>query len=111
MPLRKQALLPKQLRIFKQSGEQLRLARLRRRLSATQVAERAGISRNTLHLLEHGNSQTSIATLLRVLLVLGVEDDYLEIAKDDELGRRLEDAKLLAPRQRAPKRPQSKKSS
>jgi transcriptional regulator with XRE-family HTH domain len=111
MPSSKQALLPKQTRIFKQGGEQLRLARLRRRLSASQVAERAGISRNTLYLLEHGSPQTSIATLLRVLLVLGLEDDYLQIAKDDELGRRLEDAKLLAPRQRAPKRPQSKKDN
>lgn len=101
---RKQAFLPKQTRMFKQVGEQLRLARLRRRLSAAQVAERAGISRNTLYLLEKGSPSSSIATLFRILTVLGLEEDYLEIAKNDELGRRLEDAKLTSPKKRAPKR-------
>ena len=109
MPASKQAFLPKQKRIFKQVGEQLRLARLRRRLSAAQVAERAGISRNTLHLLEKGSPSSSIATLFRILTALGLEEDYLQIAKDDELGRRLEDAKLTTPKKRAPKRTQKKK--
>ncbi len=100
----KQAFLPKQQRMFKQVGEQLRLARLRRRLSAEQVAERAGISRNTLYLLEKGSPSSSIATLFRILSVLGLEHDFVEIAKNDELGRRLEDAKLKAPRKRAPRK-------
>lgn len=100
----KQALLPKQQRIFKQVGEQIRLARLRRRLTAQQLAERAGISRNTLYLLEKGSPSSSIATLFRILSVLGLEDDFVAIAKEDELGRRLEDAKLLSPKKRAPKK-------
>lgn len=108
MPNSKQAFLPKQKRMFKQVGEQLRLARLRRRLSAAQVAERAGISRNTLYLLEKGSPSSSIATLFRILSVFGLEEDFSDIAKDDELGRRLTDAKLAAPRLRAPKKPMSK---
>ena len=110
MPRTKQAFLPKQKRMFKQVGEQLRLARLRRRLSAEQVAERAGISRNTLYLLEKGKPSSSIATLFRILSVLGLEEDFVEIAKDDELGRRLADAKLGAPKKRAPKRQAKKKA-
>ena len=104
MPRSKQALLPKQKRMFVRVGEQLRLARLRRRLSAQQVAQRAGISRSTLALIEKGSSSSSIETLLRILSVLGLEEDFLSLAKDDELGRRLEDAKLATPRKRAPKR-------
>lgn len=109
MPASKQAFLPKHKRIFKQVGEQIRLARLRRKLSAAQVAERAGMSRNTLYLLEKGSPSSSIATLFRILTVLGLEGDYSKIAKDDELGRRLEDAKLTSPRKRAPKTTKSRK--
>ncbi|HUG66923.1 MAG TPA: helix-turn-helix transcriptional regulator [Pirellulaceae bacterium] len=108
MTASKQALLPKQTRVLKQVGEQIRLARLRRRLSTEQVAERAGISRPTLERLELGSHSSSIGTLLRILSVLGLEGDYLQIASDDELGRRLEDAKLTSPRKRAPKRPKPK---
>ncbi|MEZ6097219.1 MAG: helix-turn-helix transcriptional regulator [Pirellulaceae bacterium] len=104
MPRSKQELLPKQTRKLAQVGEQLRLARLRRRLSAEKVAERAGIARSTLSLIENGSGSSSIETLFRVLSVLGLEDDYLSLAKDDELGRRLADAKLKSPRKRAPKR-------
>ena len=100
----KQALLPKQKRMFAQVGEQLRLARLRRRLSAEQVAQRAGIARSTLSLIEKGSSSSTVATLFRILSVLGLEQDFLALAKDDELGRRLEDARLTHRKKRAPKR-------
>ncbi len=86
-----------------QVGEQIRLARLRRRLSAAMVAERAGISRNTLYHLEKGSPKSSIATLFKVLIVLGLEEDYHRLGRDDELGRRLEDARLSSPGKRAPK--------
>ncbi len=102
------ALLPKHRRILEGLGENIRLARLRRKLSAAKVAERAGISRNTLHLLEKGSGNTSITTMFQVLVVLGLENDFSKLAADDQLGRRLEDARLKAPRSRAPK---TKKSS
>ncbi len=98
------SLLPKHRRIMEGVGENLRLARLRRKLSASMVAERAGISRNTLYLLEKGTSSTSIITLFQVLMVLGLESDFARLARDDELGRRLADAQLASPRRRAPKR-------
>lgn len=96
--------MPKHRRAFETLGANLRLARLRRKLSTTMVAERAGISRNTLYLLENGSSGSSLHTLMRVLVVLGLDEDLGLLAKDDELGRRLQDAGLAAPRKRAPKR-------
>lgn len=101
-------LLPKHRRILEGLGENIRLARLRRKLSAAKVAERAGISRNTLYLLEKGGGNTSITTLFQVLLVLGLEHDFAKLAADDELGRRLQDANLTSPRQRAPRRKPAK---
>ena len=97
-------LLPKHDRLLASLGENLRLARLRRKLSAEQVAERAGVSRTTLHLLENGSSGTSLGKLLQVLVVLGLEKDLSELGADDVLGRKLEDARLVETRRRAPKR-------
>lgn len=77
-------------------GENIRLARMRRKLKTFQVAERAGISRNTLYLLEKGNPGVSIGAMFNVLRVLGLQDDFLKLAADDKLGRKLQDLKLLA---------------
>ena len=85
-------------------GENIHLARLRRDLSSEQIAERAGISRNTLIKIERGDEGVAIGMYLRVLIVLGLQDDLLLVAKDDILGRKLQDAKLTTP-QRATKRP------
>lgn len=97
-------LLPRHGRLLTEMGENLRLARLRRHLSAEQIAERAGISRSTLHLMENGSAGTSLGKLLQVLVVLGLEADLARLAADDVLGRKLEDARLAETRRRAPKR-------
>jgi transcriptional regulator with XRE-family HTH domain len=97
-------LLPKHERLLANLGENLRLARLRRKLSAAQVAERAGVGRSTLHLMENGSSGTSLGKLLQVLAVLGLETDFSRLAVDDVFGRKLEDARLTETRRRAPKR-------
>ena len=97
-------LLPKHERLLAEMGGNLRLARLRRQLSAEQVAERAGVSRSTLHLMENGAAGTSLGKLLQVLVVLGLESDIARLATDDILGRKLEDARLAETRRRAPKR-------
>ncbi len=104
MGRRSTALLPKHARMMSEVGENLRLARLRRRLSAKQVADRAGISRSTLQSLENGSSSVATGNLLQVLVVLGLEKDFLTLAAADPLGRKLEDARLTESRQRAPKR-------
>ena len=100
----KRPLLPKQERMLRGMGDNLRLARLRRDLSSEQVAERAGISRNTLIKIEKGDEGVAIGMYFRVLIVLGLQDDLSLIARDDVLGRKLQDIGLTTPR-RATKRP------
>lgn len=102
-------LMPKTLEILKTMGEQIKLARLRRRLPADLVAERAGISRATLWSIEKGAPSVSIGMYAAVLHSLNnMDSDLLKIAKDDELGRKLQDLELLTPK-RAPKRRNVKK--
>lgn len=99
---KKNNLLPRQRRSLEKIGENLRLARLRRKYSTELVSERANISRTTLWHLESGKSTTSISTLLKVLSVYGLEKDLLSVGADDVLGRKLQDAKLNVGK-RAPK--------
>ena len=103
MRKRNAILLPKLNKILVEVGENIKLARLRRKLSSEQVAERSNISRPTLSSIEKGSATVSIGAYLQVLFVLGLEKDFLMVAKDDELGRKLQDANL-SPKERAPKR-------
>ena len=96
-------LLPKHERAMSEFGENIRLARLRRRLSAEQVAQRAGISRKTLYNIERGSPKVGFGSYFQVLLVLGLEKELIRLAKDDKLGRKLQDANLTTS-ERAPKR-------
>jgi transcriptional regulator with XRE-family HTH domain len=72
-------------------GERVRAARLRRRMTQAALAARADVSLPTLRKLEQGEASSSLATLLRALQVLGLEKDLDLLAKDDEIGRRLQD--------------------
>jgi len=76
-------------------GEQIKLARLRRRLSASVVAGRAGVSRSTLWQIEKGNASVALGAYFLVLFALSLEQDLLLVAKDDVLGRKLQDAGLI----------------
>lgn len=87
-------LLPTLQRISAELGENIRLARLRRKFSAAMLAERAGIARNTLHAIEKGDPNVMMGSYLNVLFCLGLEKDIRLIAHDDELGRKLQDAGL-----------------
>ena len=100
---RKVNLLPRQRRQFAQFGERLKLARLRRRLSATLVAERAGISRATLHKIESGDPNVAMGSYFQTLRVLGLDADFGLLALDDEMGRKLQDLELIT-KKRAPRR-------
>ncbi|MEX0988470.1 MAG: helix-turn-helix transcriptional regulator [Bacteroidales bacterium] len=95
-------LLPKHKKILSELGGNIKLARLRRKFSTEQVSQRANISRPTLLSIEKGSESVSIGLYLRVLAVLGLEEDILSVGQDDELGRKLQDAKLSI-KKRAPK--------
>lgn len=96
-------LLPASMKILKELGGNLKLARLRRKLSTAQVAERANISRVTLWQVEKGIPTVAMGTYCQVLFVLGLEKDLLKVAADDILGRKLQDAELVV-KERAPKK-------
>ena len=98
-----QVLLPKILKILQTLGENIKLARLRRKISTEQVAERAGIGRMTLYKIELGNPSVAIGSYLNVLLVLGLHNDLAMVAAEDPLGRKLQDANLTV-KKRAPRR-------
>jgi len=95
MSSKKQILFPKHKKILEIFGENVKLARKRRNLTTIQVAERADISRNTLYLIEKGNSGVSIGAVFNVLRVLGLQDDFLKLGADDVFGRKLQDIELL----------------
>ena len=84
-------------------GEQIKLARLRRNLSVAQVAERATCSPLTVSRIEKGVPTVAIGIYLRVLYALQLDDDILSLAKDDKLGRALQDMNMI-PRKRASKK-------
>ncbi|HCH98131.1 MAG TPA: transcriptional regulator [Lachnospiraceae bacterium] len=97
-------IVPATENILKTMGEQIKLARLRRDLSAELVAERAGISRASLWKVESGNPAVAIGIYAAVLHALGNMDrDLALVAKDDEMGRQMQDLNLMT-RKRASRR-------
>lgn len=84
-------------------GEQIKLARLRRNLSIAQIAERATCSPLTISRVEKGTATVSMGIYLRVLYALQLEEDILLLAKEDPMGRALQDLQLKQ-RERASKK-------
>lgn len=97
-------ILPKHRRLLEGLGGDIRLARLRRSLTAKQVAERAGISRLTQMRIEAGTPSVSIGAYLQVLVILGLEAGLGAAASNDELGRKLQDLGLAARKRVSTKR-------
>lgn len=95
MKSKKGTLKPKEKRILELLGENIKLARLRRKLTTEQVSERANIGRTTLWHVEKGSDHISIGIFLKVLSVLGLADDLKTVAEDDTLGRKLQDVNLI----------------
>ncbi len=95
MSRKKQLLFPKHREILERVGENIKLARRRRKLTTIQVAERAGIDRTTLYNVEKGSGSVSMAAYFNTLRVLGLQNDFLKLAADDEFGRKLQDLDLI----------------
>ncbi len=89
-------LLPSTSELLQRFGERLCLARLRRRLTAKQVAERAGMAPMTLRSVERGGAGVTMGAYLAVMQVLGIEKDLDLLGAADPLGRELQDARLTA---------------
>lgn len=95
MSKKKQIIFPKYNQLLEQMGENIKLARKRRKLTTIQVAERADIARSTLYLIEKGDARVTLGAYFNVLKVLGLQDDILKLGADDDFGRKLQDLELL----------------
>jgi transcriptional regulator with XRE-family HTH domain len=96
MKSRKKILFPKYQKILEQVGENIKLARKRRKFTSLQVAERANIVRTTLYQIEKGNPSVSMGAYFNVMRVLSLQNDFLKLAADDEFGKKLQDLELLS---------------
>jgi transcriptional regulator with XRE-family HTH domain len=90
-------------RILGDLGENIRLARLRRHISTSMLSERAGMTRTTLRSIEKGSGGVTIGAYASVLFCLGLEKDLNLIAKDDILGRKIQDVGLTLRKKRVPR--------
>ena len=100
MPRTARLPLPGVARVLAELGENIRLARRRRKLSASLVAERAGMTRPTLRAIERGEFGVTLGSYANVLHTLGLEKDLANVGRDDEVGRRIQDAALTPARTR-----------
>jgi transcriptional regulator with XRE-family HTH domain len=95
-------------RIARQSlvklGEDIAVARKKRRISTVSMAERAFISRGTLYKVEKGDPSVSMGVYATVLAILGLAEGLGDLAdrSTDTLGLDIEEDRL-------PKRIQSKR--
>ena len=91
---RQNVLYPKAAKALLSLGENLRLARRRRKITAKMMAERANLSLMTLRAVERGSPHVSMCNYMAVIACLGFQDDIAAVAADDRLGRDLQDARL-----------------
>lgn len=96
----KVAIMPETERNLALMGEQIKLARIRRKYPVQIVADRAGISRATLWKVEKGDPGVAIGIYAKVLKAIGLGDDITLLARDDELGHIIQDSELKRKRMR-----------
>jgi len=93
---RSAVVFPKNRRVLEQLGENIKLARMRRNYTQSLISERTGLSRLTIRKIEAGDSRVSLGHYVAVLGVLGLVEDFAKVASDDELGRKLQDIRLMS---------------
>src|SRR5277367_4837906 len=83
-------------RVLRKLGRDIRDARRRRRIPVAILAERASISRMTLHRIEKGDPRVSAGAYATVLFALGMTERLADVAdpRHDSVGRELEEENL-----------------
>ncbi len=92
---RSAVVFPKNRKVLEQLGDNIKLACKRREYTQVLISERTGLSRLTIRKIEQGDPKVSIGHYVSVLSVLGLTEGFARVADDDELGRKLQDIKLM----------------
>tara|TARA_B110000908_G_C10146556_1_gene399325 strand:- start:249 stop:560 length:312 start_codon:yes stop_codon:yes gene_type:complete len=92
---RSATVFPKNQKVLARLGENIKLACKRRGYTQLLMSERTGLSRITIRKIEQGDAKVSIGHYVAVLSVLGLVDDFAQVANDDVLGRKLQDIELI----------------
>ena len=88
-------LFPKQRKVLTSFGEDLLLAMRRRAYTKKMICDRTGFDNKTVNKVFAGDPGVSIGTYLKVMAVLGMEENFAEMAAHDEVGIKLQNIKLL----------------
>ncbi|QEI10937.1 hypothetical protein [Cellvibrio japonicus] len=88
-------LFPREHQILARFGEDLLLAVKRRGLTKQMICDRTGFDNKTINKVFAGDPGVAIGTYLKVMAVLGMEENFAELAAHDEVGIKLQNIKLL----------------
>ena len=88
-------LFPKQRKVLTSFGEDLLLAMKRRAYTKKMICDRTGFDNKTVNKVFAGDPGLAIGTYLKVMAVLGMEENFAEMAAHDEVGIKLQNIKLL----------------
>ncbi|MFN2358947.1 MAG: hypothetical protein ABR534_14545 [Desulfotignum sp.] len=81
---------------LRRMGDDIKKARLRRRLKMTIVAERAGISRETLAKIQKGDPGVSMGNYAMVIFAIGLGVEWMNLAaiEKDYTGQILDEQRI-----------------
>ncbi|KHS91829.1 XRE family transcriptional regulator [Pectobacterium brasiliense] len=88
-------LFPRQRKILTTFGEDLLLAVKRRGFTKKMICDRTGFDTKTVNKVFSGDPGVAIGTYLKVMAVLGMEENFAKLAARDEVGIKLQNIKLL----------------
>ncbi|TCB29555.1 XRE family transcriptional regulator [Acinetobacter sp. ANC 4635] len=88
-------LFPKQRKALSTFGEDLLLAMKRRGLTKQMICDRTGFDHKTVSKVFAGDPGVAIGTYIKIMAVLGMEENFAKLAAHDEVGIKLQNIKLL----------------